>query len=304
MSSFAENGPQEEAVRKIIRRAEVSRITRVLRSRLSLAKYKTSHGLQNLATDQIDPELLEEWKKENFKDSSQNESEQALLGKLMLPFSETQDGEQDQNQQEQQQQQSSPRNLFQIDHHELELKRRGGQYPSKRPRTYTDSRVMQKTPDEIVTVTQTFSSPMQPSRNDASETKRGNAAATLPSTPKSLTRNRPAGLKLQEEVADVLLYLATSPSPATTEKRTDRNIHSLSLDDWKSGPDNLGFSPNTPSQKFDLSDFVNISPSPARINFRHMANTPNLFAPKSSSIDSSTFKESSDRLQASLQEKN
>lgn len=51
---------QDSAAAKVLRRAEISRITRLLKSRLTLASYKTSRGWQNLALDSIAPRLTEE----------------------------------------------------------------------------------------------------------------------------------------------------------------------------------------------------------------------------------------------------
>ncbi|KAF8866056.1 hypothetical protein BDZ45DRAFT_330690 [Acephala macrosclerotiorum] len=81
--------------------------------------------------------------------------------------------------------------------------------------------------------------------------------------------------KLGEEGADLLLYLATSPSPANPTSRArmpppstppPKNL-ALPSSMMTTTPSGLlsGFgAPNTPSQAFDFSDFVNITPSPAQ----------------------------------------
>ncbi|KAG5518671.1 hypothetical protein PMAC_002640 [Pneumocystis sp. 'macacae'] len=51
---------QECAAAKVLRRAEISRITRLLKSRLTLASYKTSRGWQNLALDSIAPRVADQ----------------------------------------------------------------------------------------------------------------------------------------------------------------------------------------------------------------------------------------------------
>jgi len=79
--------------------------------------------------------------------------------------------------------------------------------------------------------------------------------------------------KTGEEGADLLLYLAASPSPAvpvrsrmdrpsTPPPKTNRDLALPSSMMMTPGGTNLF--PNTPGQNFDISDFVNITPSPAQ----------------------------------------
>lgn len=83
--------------------------------------------------------------------------------------------------------------------------------------------------------------------------------------------------KTGEEGADLLLYLAASPSPAVKTNRG--RMERLSTPPPKSSKLDLPSSmmttpgggnlfPNTPGQGFDFSDFVNISPSPAQKQWR------------------------------------
>ncbi|KTW31584.1 hypothetical protein T552_00222 [Pneumocystis carinii B80] len=53
---------QDCVAAKVLRRAEISRMTRLLKSRLTLATYKTSRGWQNLALENIAPRLTQEVK--------------------------------------------------------------------------------------------------------------------------------------------------------------------------------------------------------------------------------------------------
>ena len=72
-----------------------------------------------------------------------------------------------------------------------------------------------------------------------------------------------------EEGADLLLYLATSPSPAnaghharfTAPSTPPSNAHALPSS-MLSTPGLAGF--NTPGQPFNFADFVNVTPSPAQ----------------------------------------
>ncbi|KAG9249166.1 hypothetical protein BJ878DRAFT_411128 [Calycina marina] len=80
------------------------------------------------------------------------------------------------------------------------------------------------------------------------------------------TENR-AG-KSGEEGADLLLYLATSPSPANPPRArmqppSTPPQRNMVLPSSMMTPSAFG-NPQTPSQNFDFSDFVNITPSPGQ----------------------------------------
>lgn len=83
----------------------------------------------------------------------------------------------------------------------------------------------------------------------------------------------PGGAKAVEQGADLLLYLAASPSPAvptrtkmeppsTPPSKINRDMGLPSSHMTTPGGGNLF--PNTPGQGFDFADFVNITPSPAQ----------------------------------------
>lgn len=88
--------------------------------------------------------------------------------------------------------------------------------------------------------------------------------------------NKDKNGKSGEEGADLLLYLATSPSPAVPKNRSrmqppstppPKNSplpSSMMTTPGGSGLLSIFGGPNTPSQPFDFSDFVNITPSPAQ----------------------------------------
>lgn len=90
-------------------------------------------------------------------------------------------------------------------------------------------------------------------------------------------RNKDKNGKSGEEGADLLLYLATSPSPAIPTSRARMQPPStpppknlalpssmMTTPGGGSGLLSVFGGPNTPSQGFDFSDFVNITPSPAQ----------------------------------------
>lgn len=100
-----------------------------------------------------------------------------------------------------------------------------------------------------------------------------------PSPPRnrgSLGRRKDKAGKSGEEGADLLLYLATSPSPANPSRArmappsTPPPKHMALPSSMMTTPGGAGSllpgfgGPVTPSQGFDFSDFVNITPSPAQ----------------------------------------
>lgn len=98
-----------------------------------------------------------------------------------------------------------------------------------------------------------------PSRSRAARQSKGNAAG--------------------EEGADLLLYLATSPSPANRAAKSSRIfVPSTPPSKNLAFPSSMTTTPgmagfNTPGQQFNFADFVNITPSPAQGAF---GNTPGL----------------------------
>lgn len=110
-----------------------------------------------------------------------------------------------------------------------------------------------------------------------------NIRSSPPSTPPPVRsrsnagrRNKEKNGRLGEEGADLLLYLATSPSPVKSGDRlrmqppsTPPQRHMALPSSMMTTPGGGGLSslygnPQTPSQAFDFSDFVNITPSPAQ----------------------------------------
>ena len=96
---------------------------------------------------------------------------------------------------------------------------------------------------------------------------RASSPRTPPPTRSRAVRQRKAG---GEEGADLLLYLATSPSPADVTARSSRlfapstppsNAQTVPSS-MMNTPGLTGFS--TPGQNFNFADFVNVTPSPAQ----------------------------------------
>ena len=103
----------------------------------------------------------------------------------------------------------------------------------------------------------------------SSSAYRSSPPRTPPPTRSRAARQR-KGNAVGEEGADLLLYLATSPSPANPGAKSSRvfapstppsNNQALPSS-MMSTPGMGGF--NTPGQQFNFADFVNVTPSPAQ----------------------------------------
>lgn len=112
-----------------------------------------------------------------------------------------------------------------------------------------------------------------------------NVRSSPPRTPPMQSRSRRnkenktngQGGKSGEEGADLLIYLANSPSPAVKNSRRGMEPPSTPPQKGKNldlpssmmtTPGGGNLFPNTPGQGFDFSDFVNITPSPAQKPFK------------------------------------
>ena len=128
-----------------------------------------------------------------------------------------------------------------------------------------------------------------------------------PRTPPMLSRGRrsketlgaPKG-KSGEEGADLLLYLAASPSPAVKSSKTlmeppstppSKNARLDLPSSMMTTPGGSNLFPNTPGPQFDLSDFVNITPSPAQKPFKTPATLSSARTPRSVARRRLTFDE-------------
>lgn len=138
-----------------------------------------------------------------------------------------------------------------------------------------------------------------------------NLRSSPPRTPEMPTRSLPGkngttnntsteGGKNGQEGADLLLYLAASPSPAVKSNRG--RMERLSTPPPKTSKLDLPSSmmmtpgggnlfPNTPGQVFDFADFVNITPSPAQKPWKTPGPTSSARTPLSVARRRLTFEE-------------
>lgn len=236
---------EEEAVEKVLRRAEISRITRHLKSRLALASFKAKRGWEDLALDSLEQELTSSTSSSGSNNNNNINSINGSgnAGNTAIPADT------------------------------------GSKYtsPDKAAFFYTNfsspnhhsSRDMLEPPVELTrkrarTVSGPMAKPPVPP-SPASVARAGRAAANIQingssngSEPASASSNTRHGREMSspdppktpprtdKDGANLLMYLATSPSPA---QRTTFGSNRL---------------PRTPQQSFNFADYLNIvTPSPA-----------------------------------------
>ncbi|KAI9850754.1 MAG: hypothetical protein M1838_005165 [Thelocarpon superellum] len=324
-------------VDKVLRRAEVAKMARLLQTRLALARFKTKHGWENLDLDTIEPKVDMELKRkrpsssgETVSDSSSSVSDtiypSALLsssspsGAAIFSDEIARSGDSGVSRKRAKQQRtfehpgSTPNSHLRArsmtngtsqgrasravwkDVHRLPqsspvYERQPFPFSIPQPPTlsfasdtatipHDPSMKLASTPDEDE---QDLPLPQYPS-GSASSHVHSSPPRTPPPTrarsarlhhselDSSASRNPATG----EEGADLLLYLATSPSPANPALKArifppstppSRNLAlPSSMMTTPSGGAYLGGygAPNTPSQGFNFADFVNITPSPAQ----------------------------------------
>ncbi|SMQ55120.1 unnamed protein product [Zymoseptoria tritici ST99CH_1A5] len=329
----------EEVATKVMRRVQVSKMTRALQDRLALANVKIQNGWQNMSLDAIEPQVEERLKRRKRPASSNDTiSDSASTTSSRL--------------------QSSPLTepLFSDDY----PPRSGGSYRPKRIRTAMNPPPILAPPSIPITTAQTGrrtrtaasrqptwkkasglaeSSPIKhtkhtrlPSHNvshlsfteddeppspefsedddtdlpltsfaaNNNKTSRTTNATSPPHTPPPDRHVRhinqvswsrtPRTSHNPDDGADLLMYLATSPSPAIGSHRiTNRSnipqpstviappstppCKSTPLPSSHMTPGFLGGfgAPNTPGNTFNFADFVTLTPSPAQV---HWSRTP------------------------------
>ncbi|KAI5789821.1 hypothetical protein FPQ18DRAFT_260995 [Pyronema domesticum] len=246
----------KEVMKKVIRRAEVSRIALLLQHRLALATIKQQNGWENLTLDAIEPKLEEDLKRKRNR---------IITSPLPTFSNQGQSGQQSQPGQPGQQNQGHQSNQGQQTQHGRKRSRTDSIPPnSKRPRAAPMTRPFTANPATVALDTRehpTFHSspPRIESRIPRTPPRR------LKSSFSSSLRDPRVAPRLAlkptgEEGADLLLYLATSPSPAH-EIRGEGRFIPTTPPSRSSGA--FGSIPQTPQTGFNFADFVNITPSPA-----------------------------------------
>ncbi|GAO45832.1 hypothetical protein SAICODRAFT_64651 [Saitoella complicata NRRL Y-17804] len=241
---------QREAEERILRRVEISKMSRNLKTRLNLAMYKTQRGWENLPLAAIEPKVAAESARR--KESSSGESptrtsdSEFLVPGLPSP--------------------SKRRILGLADGDRLPPI----SLPYEKPRSATKrirrSSATEHTDHLFNTAWQNSqrlnhsqSSPIRRPQPGVDSDPPSDLVlgSSPPRTPPRKASFRPNGMKETEEGADLLLFLATSPSPATG---TIQRHHTNSSMPPTSSP---MIAPQTPGNGFNFADYVNINtPSP------------------------------------------
>ncbi|KAI5817034.1 hypothetical protein BZA77DRAFT_333260 [Pyronema omphalodes] len=255
----------KEIMKKVIRRAEVSRIALLLQHRLALATIKQQNGWENLTLDAIEPKLEEDLKRKRSR---------IITSPLSTFSNQGQSGQQYQGQQTQ---------------HGRKRSRTDSTPPnSKRPRAAPITRPSTANPTTVVRGIRDLHEPQRPSTSHAPRISQSSplqhggyyslsnkygsgSTATfhsspprveprIPRTPPRRVTPRLALKPTGEEGADLLLYLATSPSPAVKKSGEGRFIPTTPPSRSSGAFNSI---PQTPQTGFNFADFINITPSPA-----------------------------------------
>ncbi|PFH63058.1 hypothetical protein XA68_10099 [Ophiocordyceps unilateralis] len=259
----------EAVVDSVLKRAQVTKIARRLQNRLALAQFKAKHGWEDLTLDSIEPKLEEELRRKRLcdgdvlSDSSSSASDlpcptRTLMSSPLKPpiFSDAVGSSNGSSGHRKRTYFASFENP--------------GSSPGKRFRA---SPTAHKS---------SFSGHAVWKDSHQLAQSASHFRSSQPRTPPMQTRRRSRenvanGAKSGEEGADLLLYLAASPSPAVRpnrgrmERLTTPPPKNSKLDlpsSMMTTPGGGNLFPNTPGQGFDFADFVNITPSPAQKQWR------------------------------------
>ncbi|MCJ1444428.1 MAG: hypothetical protein MMC23_004930 [Stictis urceolatum] len=294
---------------RVLRRVEVAKMARKLQDRLALASYKTKNGLDNLNFKLVEAHYDETVSKRR-PGSSVGSSGSSTTSSDIIPYNRaihsspvTAPVFSDDAYPDGSGMGSRKRARFAPPYNAPTPVPTGGRSRRKRYPTHSSpirSRRSQpnlsasspltsrfqsdfRTPHgpqlSFVSISSTISDSPQfgPSDGDAPAlppTFHGSPPRTPPPTrPRGARKSK--GASNGEEGADLLLYLATSPSPAQAQKSSARmfppstppqNHAALpsSLLNTPGGTNGLFAGFNTPGQQFNFSDFVNVTPSPAQ----------------------------------------
>lgn len=261
-------------------------MTRALQNSLALANVKIKHGWENLSIDAIEPRIAEEYHRKRPSSSSHASSSSAssVAGDMSSSRGLA----------------SSPLTvpMFSDDDMYRSAKRRRTPASSqtgrktaiqswKKSYNLPQSSPVATRPAARVSLT-AVPEPASPTLSEEDDTDLPISSFTLqpsmitespPRTPKAtgmLHRNTKVSWSRtprNDEGADLLMYLATSPTPATLSKSctsavpsTPPSMHSALPSSILHTPGYTGLFnvPNTPSNNVNFADFCNVTPSPAR----------------------------------------
>ncbi|KAF8459519.1 hypothetical protein BGX38DRAFT_1138321 [Terfezia claveryi] len=266
MASSEPAWSEQEAVQKVLRRAEVSRIARVLQHRLALATYKTKHGLEKLDLDTIEPRVEEDLKRK--RSANRNSEPPGHFGEVDLEWLRENGG----------------RSTSSFSEYGQTSR---GVSPRKRPRPSTSDPQLPHPPPPRRPVTSWRESPRRMNSSPAAyglgphDGHRGyfyrdpllrdqyikynmEFNSSPPQTPPPQFAEPVVGRQTGED-GEIVIFLSASPSPMDTMPKTMPFTPSTPPSRHSTLPSSV--LPQTPQGVFNFADFVNITPSPAQAAF-------------------------------------
>ncbi|KXS94011.1 hypothetical protein AC579_10237 [Pseudocercospora musae] len=314
----------EDVASKVMRRVQVSKMTRALQDRLALANVKIQNGWQDLSLDAIEPQIDERPRRKRPASSNDTMSDTAStassrlhssVGLASSPITEPifsddlpRSGRSYRNKRIKGSDvrpfaasgAATGRRTRGAANRQATWKKREGLPESSPIKQTKHARFPSGQPSHLSFISEGAStiadddppSPEFSEEDDAdlpitsfsinASTRITSSPPKTPSPPKhmkgihqvSWSRTPKTG---GDDGADLLMYLATSPSPAVHASRAKTVIQAPSTPPHKSTPlpsshmtpgtsgnGFLGFGPTTPGTAFNFADFVNVTPSPAQ----------------------------------------
>ncbi|QIX00131.1 hypothetical protein AMS68_005648 [Peltaster fructicola] len=305
-------GPPEEVANRVLRRVQVSKMTRALQDRLALANVKMQNGWENMSLDALEPKIEDNLRRKRPASSNDTTSDAASTTSSRIHSSRGLSSSPLTAPMFSDDLQTSGRDLKRVRSTQFSRPPLSGSATGRRARIVsqpwkTSHNLPESSPikhskharfdsNNISFISETSTIADEPPSPDLSEeddadlpvhsfsmhntTTRINPTSP-PRTPSPARRLRKTHNvswsrtpKTGEEGADLLIYLATSPSanqtvkptilPPTTPPCKSTPLPSSHMTPGTSGTGFLGFGPTTPGTNFNFADFVNVTPSPAQ----------------------------------------
>ncbi|KAI9834255.1 MAG: hypothetical protein M1819_003093 [Sarea resinae] len=317
-----------EIVEKVLRRAEVAKMARLLQNRLALANFKTKHGWEKLTLDTIEPKVDKELKRKRRNSNGETLSDSSSISVPCYSFSSGitasspltapmfsddirgsisgsdfqrrglkrtatyTDFVTDQTARKRHRSESNAASNFQATRsswkstHRLPesspiYHRQRSRYPASQEPNLSFVSEVSTLPDNSPTFSDDDEQglPVHSFQSGSARITSSPPRTPPPSRARSARARHASGIgpaETGDEGPNLLLYLATSPSPANPGMKarvispsTPPSRQAALPSSMMTTPGGGAFmngmmGPMTPSQAFNISDFINITPSPAQ----------------------------------------
>lgn len=249
------------------------KVARILQNRLALATVKAQNGWANLTLDAIEPKIDEDLKRKRARSSEKSPAPDTFFnGNSDLEWLRQNRGPVSAGIERPRSQASDsvgplpsfPRTARKRTRNPAEYST-SAESAVKRQRARKDgtSRQIQSSPGYYDEENQQHSTTENTNTNRRYEPTFHSSPPRTP--PRRMLKSTRPGKNTGEEGADLLLYLATSPSPATAAMPKHRFIPTTPPSTSSALPSSMMHTPGapqTPHGGFDISQFINITPSP------------------------------------------